>query len=149
MSQLYTTQEQHCCPLSGTPGLTGNNVAPGLTVTLSPPHQHRLHGSHLHVLLWQPFEARHQGQPIGLGATAWAPAPMAACPAPVACPRPAGALPPGAAGTAGCVTLIALAMLSFFKPPWSIFLIRILVSWARGGLGGGQVDFPGTLHCLL
>ena len=74
---------------------------------------------------------------------------MAAGPAPATCPRPAGALAPGVARAAGRVTLVALAVVSLVQPPRPIFLVRVLVSQARGGLGGGQLDFPGTLDCLL
>lgn len=72
-----------------------NNVAPKAHHhSLSLPHQHGLHGPHLHVLPRQPPEARHQGQPVGLGAATWAPAPVAAGPAPGDLPWPDGSACP-------------------------------------------------------
>ena len=100
-----------------------NNVALKLTITLSLPHQHRLHGPHLHVLPRQPLEAGYQGQPVGLGATTWAPAPVAAGPAPATGPWPSGALAPGAARAARRVPLVALAVVSLLQTPQPVFLI--------------------------
>lgn len=120
-----------------------------LTVALPPLHQHRLHWPHVHVLPRQPLKAGHQGQPLGLGAAARAPAPVAAGPAPVASSRPAGALIAGVARATGRVTFVALAVVGLVQPPRPVLPIAVLVSRARGaGLGGRQLDFSGTLDRL-
>lgn len=100
-----------------------NIVAPRLTITLSLPHQHGLHGPHLHILLRQPLEAGHQGQPVGLGAATRAPAPVAVGPTPAICPWPTGALAPGVTRAAGRVPLISPAMVNVLQMPQPVFLI--------------------------
>lgn len=113
----------------------------GLTFAFSPPHQHGFQGPHVHILPRQPLEAGHQGQPVSLRARPRAPAPVATSPAPTACSWPARALVPGAAGATGRVPFIAAAVVD---------LIGVPMAPAGGaGLGGGQLDLPGTLHRLL
>lgn len=105
----------HLCPFVGTLSPSAiNTPVSQLTFTLPPPHQHRLHRPHVHILPRQPLEAGHQGQPIGLGAAGSAPA---------ACPGPVGALAPGATRAAGRVTLIAPAVISLLEPPGPILLV--------------------------
>lgn len=44
----------------------GQQEQEGLTIILLLLHQDRGDGLHWHILAWQPLEARHQGQPVGV-----------------------------------------------------------------------------------